>query len=65
VVLAGAVINADVRLECGVFGNSCAVVDHDASCSAYSQLGVNAAMAGGSRLRPLASLAAGEVLGCG
>jgi hypothetical protein len=65
VVLAGAVINADARLERGVLVNSGAVVDHDAICGVYSQLGVNAAMAGGSRLGPLASLAAGEVLGCG
>jgi hypothetical protein len=65
VVLAGAVVNADARLERGVLVNSGAVVDHDAICSAYSQLGVNAAMAGGSRLGPLASLAAREVLGCG
>jgi len=65
VVLAGAVINADAWLERGVLVNSGAVVDHDAICGVYSQLGVNAAMAGGSRLVPLASLAAGEVLGCG
>ena len=65
VVLAGAVINADARLERGVLVNSAAVVDHDAICGVYSQLGVNAAMAGESRLGPLASLAAGEVLGCG
>ena len=64
VVLAGAVINAEARLERGVLVNSGAVVDHDAICGVYSQLGVNAAMAGGSRLGPLASLAAGEVLGC-
>ena len=64
VVLAGAVINADARLERGVLVNSGSVVDHDAICGAYSQLGVNAAMAGGSCLGPLASLAAGEVLGC-
>ena len=65
VVLAGAVINAEARLERGVLVNSGAVVDHDAICGVYSQLGVNAAMAGGSWLGPLASLAAGEVLGCG
>ena len=65
VVLAGAVINAEARLERGVLVNSGAVVDHDAICGVYSQLGVNAAMAGGARLGPLASLAAGEVLGCG
>ena len=65
VVLAGAVVNADARLERGVLVNSGAVVDHDAICADYSQLGVNAAMAGGARLGPLASLAAGEVLGCG
>jgi len=65
VVLAGAVVNADAQLEWGVLVNSGVVVDHDALCGSYSQLGVNAAMAGGSRLGPLASLAAGEVLGCG
>ena len=65
VVLACAVVNADARLEHGVLVNSGAVIDHDAICGAYSQLGVNAAMAGGSRLGPLASLAAGEVLGRG
>jgi hypothetical protein len=65
VVLAGAVVNADAQLERGVLVNSGAVVDHDALCGSYSQLGVNAAMAGGARLGPLASLAAGEVLGCG
>jgi len=65
VVLAGAVINADARLERGVLVNSGAVVDHDAICGVFSQLVVNAAMAGGSRLGPLASLAAGEVLRCG
>ena len=64
-MLAGAVINADAQLERGVLVNSGAVVDHDAFCGAYSQLGVNAAMAGGACLGPLASLAAGEVLGCG
>ena len=64
-VLAGAVINVDAQLERVVLVNSGAVVDHDAICGAYSQLGVNAAMAGGARLGPLASLAAGEVLGCG
>jgi hypothetical protein len=40
------------------------VVDHDAICGAYSQLGINASMAGASRLGPLAVLAAGEVLRC-
>jgi len=65
VVMAAAVINADSRLERGVIVNSGAVVDHDAIRGVYCQLGVNAAMAGGSPLGPLASLAAGEVLGCG
>ncbi len=65
VVLAGALVNADAQLERGVLLNSGAVVDHDAICGPYSQLGVNAAMAGGSCLGPLASPAAGEVLGCG
>lgn len=51
VALAGAVINA--------------VVDHYAICGPHSQLGVNAAMAGGSCLAPLAGLAAAEVLVCG
>jgi len=65
VVLAGAVVNANASLHQGVLVNSGAVVDHDAICGAYSQLGVNAAMAGGSRLGPLACLAPGEVLACG
>lgn len=65
VVLAGAVANANASLHQGVLVNSGAVVDHDAICGAYSQLGVNAAMAGGSRLCPLACLAPGEVLNCG
>jgi len=65
VVLAGAVVNANASLHQGVLVNSGAVVDHDAICGAYSQLGVNAAMAGGSRLGPLACLAPGEVLICG
>ena len=51
-------------LHQGVLVNSGAVVDYDAICGAYSQLGVNAAMAGASRLGPLASLAPGEVLNC-
>ena len=62
VVLAGAVVNANAYLHQGVLVNSGAVVDHDAICGAYSQLGVNAAMAGGSRLGPFACLAPGEVL---
>jgi hypothetical protein len=65
VVLAGAVLNANASLHAGVLVNSGAVVDHDATCAAYSQLGVNAAMAGGSSLAPLACLGPGEVLGCG
>ena len=64
VVLAGAVVNANASLHQGVLVNSGAVVDHDAICGAYSQLGVNAAMAGGSRLGPLACLAPGELLNC-
>lgn len=65
VVLAGAVVNANALLHSGVLVNSGAVVDHDVICGAYSQLGINAAMAGGSRLGPLAALSAGEALGCG
>jgi hypothetical protein len=65
VVLGGAVVNANACLHPGVLVNSGAVVDHDAICDAFSQLGVNAAMAGGSRLGPLACLAPGEVLACG
>jgi len=51
VVFADAVINADAWPERGVIVNSGGVVDHDAICSVYSQLGVNAAMAG-ARLAP-------------
>jgi hypothetical protein len=47
-----------------VLVNSGAVVDHDATCAAYSQLGVNDAMAGCFRLGPLACLGPGEVLRC-
>ncbi len=47
-VLAGAVVNANASLHAGVLVNS----------------GVNAAMAGGSRLAPLACLGLGAVLGC-
>ena len=65
VVLAGAVVNANASLHQGVLVNSGAVVDHDAICGAYSQLGVHAAMAGGSRLGPLACLAPGEALARG
>ena len=64
VVLAGAVVNANASLHQGVLVNSGAVDDHDAICGAYSQLAINAAMAGGSRLGPLACLAPGEVLAC-
>ena len=64
-VFAGAVVNANACLHQGVLVNSGAVVDHDAICGAYSQLGVYDAMAGGSRLGPLARLAPGEVLNCG
>jgi hypothetical protein len=64
VVLAGAVVNANASLHAGVLVNSGAVVDHDATCAACSQLGVNAAIAGGSRLGLLACLGPGEVLGC-
>ena len=64
-VLAGAVVNANACPHTGVLVNSGAVVDHDAICAAYSQLGVNAAMAGGSRLGPLVCLGPGEVLRCG
>ena len=45
VVLAGAVVNAYPFLHTGVLVNGGAVVDHDATCAAYSQLGVNDAMA--------------------
>lgn len=54
VVLAGAAVNANAFLHQGVLVNSGAVVDHDVICGAYSQLGVNSAMAGASRLGPLA-----------
>ena len=59
-----AIVNATAQLGPGSVVLAGAVVDHDAICGAYSQLGVNAAMAGGSRLGPLACLAPGEVLNC-
>jgi hypothetical protein len=64
-VLAGSVLNANVSLHACVFVNSGAVVDHDATCDAYSHLGVNAAMAGGSSLGPLACLGPRDVPRCG
>ena len=64
VVLAGAVVNANASLHQGVLVNSGAFVDHDATCGAYSQLRVNAAMGGGCWLGPLACLDPGEVLSC-
>jgi len=60
-----AIVSATASLHQGVLVNRGAVVDHDAICGAYSHLGVNAALAGGSRLGPLACLAPGEVLACG
>jgi hypothetical protein len=63
-VWASAVFNAYAQLDRGVLVNSGAVVDYVAICGANSQLGVSAAMAGVSRLGPLASLSAGEFLGC-
>jgi hypothetical protein len=56
VVLAGAVVDANASLHAGVLVSSGPVVDHDATSAAYSQLGVNAAMAGSSCLGPLACL---------
>jgi hypothetical protein len=64
-VLFCAVVNANASLHAGVFVNSGAVVDCVATCSAYSQLGVNPALAGGARLCPLACLGPGEDLLCG
>ncbi len=61
VVLAGAVVNSNASPDAGLV-NSGAVLDHDSSCTAYSQLGVNAAMVGGSSLGPLASLGPREAL---
>ena len=60
-----ACVSPSAQLAPGCVVLAGAVVDHDALCVSYSQLGVNAAMAGGSRLGPLVALAAGEVLGCG
>jgi hypothetical protein len=62
---AGAVVCASASLHAGVLVNSRAVVAYDAIFAAYSQLGVNAAIAGGSILRPLDCLGPGEVLRCG
>ena len=62
VLLAGSIVNANVHLHSGVLVNSGAIIDHDAVCGAFSNLGVNAAMSGGSSLAPLAFLKAGEVL---
>jgi UDP-3-O-[3-hydroxymyristoyl] glucosamine N-acyltransferase len=65
VVLAGAVVNGNTSLHQGVLVNSGAVVDHSATCGAYSQLFANAAMAGGARHGIPACLAPVQVLNCG
>lgn len=65
VVLACAVVNANALLRSGLLVNSGVVVDHDAICGAYSQLGINVSVVGGSRLGPLAALAAGEAFSYG
>ncbi len=58
-VLTVAVDNANAFLHACVLVDSGAVVDHDAPLAVYSQLGVNAAMAGGSSLGPFACLGPG------
>ncbi len=56
-VFARAVVNVNASLHQEVMVSSVAVVHQNAICGAYSQLGVNVAMAGGSRLGPLVCLA--------
>lgn len=64
-IMAGAVVGTEASLGDGVIVNAGAVVDHHARVEAFGHLGVNAAMAGGSRLGRGAWMQAGSALGYG
>jgi sugar O-acyltransferase (sialic acid O-acetyltransferase NeuD family) len=64
-IMAGAIVGTLARLGYGVIVNCGAVVDHDAVVEDFGHLGVNASMAGGTRLGQGAWMQAGSVLGYG
>jgi sugar O-acyltransferase (sialic acid O-acetyltransferase NeuD family) len=64
-IMAGAVAGTEATLGDGVIVNAGAVVDHHAKVDDFGHLGVNAAIAGGSRLGRGAWMQAGSALGYG
>ena len=64
-IMAGAVVGTEASLGDGTIMNAGAVVDHDARVENFGHLGVNAAMAGGSKLGRGAWMQAGSAIGYG
>ncbi len=64
-VMAGAIVGTEARLGVGSIVNCGAVVDHHARVEDFGHLGVNASMAGGTRLGRGAWMQAGAALGYG
>jgi sugar O-acyltransferase (sialic acid O-acetyltransferase NeuD family) len=65
VVMAGAILGTEARLDDGAIVNVGAVVDHQARVGAFAHLGVGACMAGGATLGAEAWLQEGRILGPG
>ena len=65
VVMAGGIVGTETSLGMGVIINCGAVVDHHALVEDFGHLGVNATMAGGTRLGFGAWMQAGSALGYG
>lgn len=64
-IMAGAIIGTEASLGCNVIVNCGAIIDHHAQVDDFGHLGVNACMAGGTRLGRGAWLQAGVALGYG
>jgi sugar O-acyltransferase (sialic acid O-acetyltransferase NeuD family) len=64
-IMAGAIVGTEAVLGEGVIVNCAAVVDHHCQVGDFGQLGVNAAMAGGSVLGASAWMQSGAALGYG
>lgn len=64
-VMAGAIVGTEALLGLGSIVNCGAVVDHHARVEDFGHLGVNASMAGGTRLGRGAWMQAGAALGYG
>lgn len=64
-VMAGAIIGTEARLGMGSIVNCGAVVDHHATVEDFGHLGVNASMAGGTRLGRGGWMQAGSTLAYG